>query len=67
MTAQTHAARPALTASDMLLQYQVEQFLYHEAALLDARRFDEWYALLADDLEYWMPVRSTRSLADVEF
>jgi 3-phenylpropionate/cinnamic acid dioxygenase small subunit len=67
MTTQAHAAPPALTAADMLLQYQVEQFLYHEAALLDARRFDEWYALLADDLEYWMPVRSTRSLVDVEF
>jgi 3-phenylpropionate/cinnamic acid dioxygenase small subunit len=56
-----------MTAEDMLLQYQIEQFLYREAALLDARRFEEWYALLADDLEYWMPVRSTRSLAEAEF
>lgn len=46
------------------LQYDVEQFLYHEATLLDDRRFDDWLALLADDLEYWMPVRSTRSLGD---
>jgi 3-phenylpropionate/cinnamic acid dioxygenase small subunit len=48
----------------MLEQYRIEQFLYLEAALLDARRFEEWYALLADDLEYWMPVRTTRSLVD---
>ena len=46
------------------LQYDVEQFLYYEAALLDNRRFDDWLALLADDLEYWMPVRSTRALGD---
>jgi 3-phenylpropionate/cinnamic acid dioxygenase small subunit len=46
------------------LQYDVEQFLYHEADLLDSRRFDDWLALLADDLEYWMPVRSTRALGD---
>ena len=46
------------------LQYDVEQFLYHEADLIDERRFDEWLTLLADDLEYWMPVRSTRALGD---
>jgi 3-phenylpropionate/cinnamic acid dioxygenase small subunit len=58
------AAPTQLTAADMLLQYQVEQFLFHEAALLDARRFGEWFDLLADDLEYWMPVRTTRALGD---
>jgi 3-phenylpropionate/cinnamic acid dioxygenase small subunit len=57
--------RPSLTAGDMLAHYQIEQFLFYEAALLDARRFDEWFALLADDLEYWMPVRTTRALNDV--
>jgi len=46
------------------LQYDVEQFLYYEAMLLDDRRFDDWLALLADDLEYWMPVRSTRARGD---
>ena len=46
------------------LQYDVEQFLYYEADLLDCRRFEDWLALLADDLEYWMPVRSTRALGD---
>ena len=56
---------PAPTVEDMLLQYEVEQFFYHESALLDARRFEEWFALLADDLVYWMPVRATRSAGDI--
>ncbi len=43
----------------MLLQYEVEQFLYREAALLDDRRFDEWLALMAGDIHYWMPIRRT--------
>jgi len=41
------------------LQYEVEQFLYHEAALLDDRRFADWFALIADDIHYWMPIRRT--------
>lgn len=49
---------------DALLQYELEQFLYYEAQLLDERRFEEWLELLADDLEYWMPVRSTRAAGD---
>jgi 3-phenylpropionate/cinnamic acid dioxygenase small subunit len=47
------------------LQHDVEQFLYAEAALLDARKFPEWLTWLADDLEYWMPIRSTRMLNDL--
>jgi len=52
------------TADAMQLQYEVEQFLYYEAALLDERRFTEWLDLLDPELEYWMPVRSTRALGD---
>ena len=48
----------------MRLQYEIEQFLYREAALLDDRRFVEWLELLDPELEYWMPVRSTRALGD---
>lgn len=43
----------------MVLQYEVEQFLYREAALLDDRRFAEWLALIDDDIHYWMPIRRT--------
>jgi 3-phenylpropionate/cinnamic acid dioxygenase small subunit len=52
------------TLAQIALQHEVEQFLYHEAALIDDRKHWEWYALLADDLEYWMPVRSTRARGD---
>src|SRR5579862_3448466 len=41
----------------LLLQREVEEFLYREAELLDERRYDEWLALLADDIRYWMPMR----------
>ena len=41
----------------LLLTHEVAEFLYREAELLDERRYDEWLALLADDLRYWMPMR----------
>ena len=34
---------------------EVEDFLYHEAALLDAWRLDQWLALLTDDATYRVP------------
>ena len=46
-------------AEKVHLQYEVEQFLYHEAALLDDRRFADWLGLIADDIHYWMPIRRT--------
>ena len=48
------------------LQFEVEQFLYAEAALLDARRYRDWLALIADDIHYWMPIRRTVSVSDLE-
>src|SRR5262249_4006036 len=41
----------------LVLQREVEEFLYREAELLDARRFDEWLALFTEDARYWMPMR----------
>jgi 3-phenylpropionate/cinnamic acid dioxygenase small subunit len=67
MTAVQRTAGRAPALEDVLLQHEIEQFLYAEAALLDERRFEEWLTLLADDLEYWMPVRSTRSAGDEAF
>lgn len=46
------------------LQWEIEQFLYHEAALLDGWWYREWFELLADDLQYWMPVRGNRLARD---
>src|SRR5260370_20637029 len=39
------------------LKADVEDFYYHEADLLDERRFREWLELLADDITYFMPIR----------
>jgi 3-phenylpropionate/cinnamic acid dioxygenase small subunit len=32
------------------------EFVYHEARLIDEKRFDEWYDLFAADGRYWMPL-----------
>lgn len=37
------------------LRETVEEFLYHEAALLDAWRLDEWLALFTTDGRYLVP------------
>ncbi len=39
------------------LKADIEDFYYHEADLLDERRFREWLDLLADDITYFMPIR----------
>ncbi len=33
-----------------------EEFLFHEARLLDEQRYEEWLALFADDATYWVPL-----------
>jgi p-cumate 2,3-dioxygenase subunit beta len=38
-----------------LTRAEAEDFLFHEAALLDAWRLDEWLALLTDDARYLVP------------
>lgn len=43
---------------------KIERFYRLEARLLDEERFDAWYALLADDLFYWMPLRENRFRRD---
>ncbi|PCJ11651.1 MAG: benzene 1,2-dioxygenase [Gammaproteobacteria bacterium] len=55
----------SVTVEQMLLQHEVEQFLYHEASLLDDRRFDDWLQLLTGDIHYWMPIRRTTTAKDV--
>jgi 3-phenylpropionate/cinnamic acid dioxygenase small subunit len=39
------------------LRQKIEEFYYLEAELLDERKLREWFALLADDIRYWMPIR----------
>ena len=33
-----------------------EQFLYHEARLLDTQRYEEWLELFTADATYWVPL-----------
>ncbi len=42
------------------LYWEIVEFLYHEAELLDTGRFRDWLALMTEDLSYRMPVRVTR-------
>jgi biphenyl 2,3-dioxygenase subunit beta len=42
------------------LHYRIEQFLYHEAELLDGWLWREWFDLIAKDIRYWMPLRKNR-------
>ena len=47
-----------------LEQFEITDWLMHEAELLDDGRFEEWLALLTDDVTYQMPVRLTRERGD---
>jgi benzoate/toluate 1,2-dioxygenase beta subunit len=40
---------------------EIEQFLFHEARLLDEARFDEWLALFAPDGFYWIPASANQT------
>jgi 3-phenylpropionate/cinnamic acid dioxygenase small subunit len=42
-------------ASAPLDLHRCEQFLLHEARLLDEGKFDDWLSLFADDGWYWVP------------
>jgi 3-phenylpropionate/cinnamic acid dioxygenase small subunit len=50
----------------LLLTQEIAGFLYTEAELLDERRHDEWLALLAEDIRYWMPMRRNVKYGDSE-
>lgn len=49
----THVKNPPVTRAE------VEDFLFHEAALLDEWRLDEWLALLTEDATYQVPPNDT--------
>jgi len=50
----------------ILLKQKLEDFLYHEAELLDERRYEAWLELLADDVRYWMPMRRNVKFGELE-
>ena len=45
----------ALAAMGGIDRARLEEFVIHEARLLDERRFREWMELFADDGTYWVP------------
>jgi p-cumate 2,3-dioxygenase beta subunit len=44
-----------VAAPSVVTRAEVEDFLYHEAALLDDWKLNEWQALLTDDACYYVP------------
>jgi 3-phenylpropionate/cinnamic acid dioxygenase small subunit len=50
----------------LLLRQEIEEFLYREVDLLDERRYEDWLALLADDIRYWMPMRRNVKVGEQE-
>jgi p-cumate 2,3-dioxygenase beta subunit len=44
-----------VAAKNLVTRAEVEDFLYHEAALLDEWRLDAWQELLTDDACYYVP------------
>jgi 3-phenylpropionate/cinnamic acid dioxygenase small subunit len=62
MTTTDHDRAKTSTRSNVgpEIQYEIEQFLYDEADLLDRWQYDEWLTLMAPDIHYWMPTRTNR-------
>lgn len=46
------------------VQAELTAFVYHEALLLDTRRYDEWLALYAESGLYWMPLSQDQPPGD---
>jgi p-cumate 2,3-dioxygenase beta subunit len=44
-----------IATPSVVTRAEVEDFLYHEAALLDDWKLNEWQALLTDDAAYYVP------------
>ena len=44
-----------LVGDDRDLRAEVEQLLFLEARLADESRYEEWLALMTDDVRYWVP------------
>lgn len=57
---QVPAGDDAAVLQALLRKVSVQEFLEHEAELLDGGRFDEWLEMLADDITYRAPVRVVR-------
>ena len=59
-------AQSDVDLAEVLLNHQIEQFLYQEAELLDERRYEDWLDLLTEDIRYWMPMRRNVKFGELE-
>jgi biphenyl 2,3-dioxygenase beta subunit len=66
MTEATVARPTGEQIAAMVRHYEVEQFYYLEAALLDAHRYEDWLELFAEDAYYFMPLRRTRMQREMD-
>ena len=57
---------PDTRMARLLLTQELAEFLYGEAEILDERRYDDWLALLTDDIRYWMPMRRNVKFGEEE-
>src|ERR1043165_1652060 len=48
----------------LVLQQEVEKFLFREARLLDERRLVEWLDMIGEDVFYYMPIRRNIKFGD---
>jgi 3-phenylpropionate/cinnamic acid dioxygenase small subunit len=56
----------ALTDQEIRLRFEVEDFLYYEADLLDDHRYEDWLDLFTEDARYFMPMRRNVSSEEME-
>lgn len=51
-------------ALDSQIEASCARFLWHEAELLDRRQFDDWLSLMHAEIDYRIPLRTTRLTQD---
>ena len=51
----------AVEAPGQVSLRDIEQFMYHEAYLLDHNRLEEWFALFTTDATYWIPLEANQT------
>ncbi len=49
------------------LRLQIEEVMIEESWLLDGNRFEDWLALMTDDIRYWAPVRENLGRDEEDF
>lgn len=59
-TANTTAEAEQVRYADKELTFEVEQFYFREAEMLDDGQFADWLEIFEEDLFYWAPLRTNR-------